>query len=233
MWWWAKSRVECLFSPYGYLLLDCLFLKRHASWMKKNIRVANGEDLLSLVLDLDNLGLLLYLDCFQVVCIKLSHSVLKKKLNSSETTGPWTPLLISRVFPSKQIDLILEEKCNGYAFWSTATWWGLSLFGNGLYVVALFEWSKDCSLVSLLFIFHNCFYVLLVFLLLFLIIYFNQSTCGVFLTRSNGREERIWNWTKFNSIFLLFYLFQNGFEREAEHDCHPQFQAKLFYSSAR
>lgn len=71
------------------------------------------------------------------------------------------------------------------------------------------------------------------YLLLFLIIYFNQGTCRVFLTRSGGREERIWSWAKFNLIFLLFYLFQNSFEREAEHNCHPELQVKLFYPSAR
>lgn len=130
-----------------YCLIACFWNSMQVGWRKiLGLPIVRICYLSSLVLDLDNLGWWLYLDCFQVICIKLSHSVLKKKLNSSsETIDPETPLLICRAFSSKQIDLILEEKCNGSAFWSVATWWGLSLLGNGLYVVTLFEFIGQSS----------------------------------------------------------------------------------------
>lgn len=85
--------------------------------MKENIRVASGQDLcylLSLLLDLDHL----------VVCVKLFPFCSQKNQIKfiTERIGPEIPLLTCRAFSSKRIDLILEEKCNGSAFWPMATW---------------------------------------------------------------------------------------------------------------
>lgn len=64
-----------------YCLIACFWNSMQVGWRKiLGLPIVRICYLSSLVLDLDNSGWWLYLDCFQVVCIKLSHSVLKKKI---------------------------------------------------------------------------------------------------------------------------------------------------------